>query len=298
MIITLKGADFSTNKIGTLSNWTVTPVIDSGTTYSGTRSIEKTNPVFSATLTLVDGYAYSDGITVTMSGGGTVSQSTSGNVTTLSCSNVTGNITIKALTYNTSTGESGGGSTGGDLYTLTINVTPSDANLIVYNGTTTSDPVLHQGTGSTTLSNIATNTTVRAVASKSGYYTQGKTVTVTENTTLNLELDAIDVPEGTTNIISQGTLHEKKALSSSSYSMTANESYFVYDQIPVEAGATYQVSSGLRTWWLKSDKSKISTINFSATDFIATAPANAAYVSVTYPYSAVTPDTAWIVKTS
>jgi hypothetical protein len=182
-------------------------------------------------------------------------------------------------------------------YTLTINVTPSDAKLMVYNGSTSTDPVLHEGTGSTVLSNIEPNKTLRLTASKAGYNAIVQTVTVKENTTLNLELEAISVPEGTINIISQGTLHEKKSLSSSAYKMTDNDAYFVYDQIPVEAGATYQVSSGLRAWWLKSDKTKISTINFASSNYTATAPANAAYISVTYPYSAVTPETAWFVKT-
>jgi len=108
MIITLKGANFSTNKIGTLSNWTITPVIDSGTVYSGVRSVKKGDP-FSATLTLQANYAYSNGVEVTMGGGGTITKTENGNVTTISTTSTTGNITIKALTYNTSTGESGGG---------------------------------------------------------------------------------------------------------------------------------------------------------------------------------------------
>jgi hypothetical protein len=232
-----------------------------------------------------------------------VTSKPSGSTVTITIANVSANCTL-ALVATGGSSSGGGGSEGGNeptpdgSYTVTINVTPSDAHLIIYNGTTTSDPVLHDGTGSIVLSNIAANTTLKMTASKSGYNALSQTVTITENTTTNLELEAISVPEGTTNIISQGTLYEKKSLSSSSYKMTANESYFVYDQIPVEAGATYQVSSGLRAWWLKSDKAQISTINFSSSNYIATAPSNAAYVSVTYPYSAVTPYTAWIVKTS
>lgn len=108
MIITLKGANFSTNKIGTLSNWTILPVIDSGTVYSGVRSVKKGDP-FTATLTLQDNYAYSNGVEVTMGGGGTITKTESGKVTTISTTSTTGNITIKALTYNTSTGGSGSG---------------------------------------------------------------------------------------------------------------------------------------------------------------------------------------------
>lgn len=190
MIITLKGANFSTNKIGTLSNWTITPVIDSGTVYSGVRSVKKGDP-FSATLTLQENYAYSNGVEVTMGGDGTITKTENGNVTTISTTSTTGNITIKALTYNTSTG----GSDSGDVVDPETPVTPTN-----YTFTITPDPISAtvtlsatgysdvSGTGSKSIT-VANGTKVNWSVSASGYTTRTGNWTInggnkTENITL------------------------------------------------------------------------------------------------------------------
>lgn len=105
MIITLKGADFSSNNIGTLSSWTVSRVLGMGATYSGVSSVLK-GASFSATITIAEGYELGTaGVTVTM-GGVTQSgvYSISGSTITISISSVTGNVVIKVPTKNTSSG--------------------------------------------------------------------------------------------------------------------------------------------------------------------------------------------------
>ena len=111
MIITLKGADFSSNKIGTLSTWTIFTTLGSGATYSGNRTIDKGNSL-SATITIADGYELgSTGVSVIMgttditSGAAIVN----GNTITISIATVIGDVTIKVPTLNTSTGEESGG---------------------------------------------------------------------------------------------------------------------------------------------------------------------------------------------
>lgn len=115
MIITLKGADFSANNIGTLSTWIVSRVLGTGATYSGVYSVDR-GASFSATVTIAEGYELgSAGVTVTM-GGDTQSSaySISGSTITISISSVTGNIVIKVPTKNTSTGSEDSSSSGGD----------------------------------------------------------------------------------------------------------------------------------------------------------------------------------------
>lgn len=118
MIITLKGADFSSSNIGTLSSWTVSRVLGTGATYSGATSVDK-GASFSATVTIGDGYELgSAGVTVTMGG---VTQSSaysiSGSTITISISSVTGNVVIKVPTKNTSTGSEDSGGSGSDEVT-------------------------------------------------------------------------------------------------------------------------------------------------------------------------------------
>ena len=110
MIITLKGADFSTSNIGTLSSWNV-KVLGSGVTYSGVSFVDK-DTALNATITIADGYELSDGgVTVTM-GGNTVTSgiTVNGNTITVAIASVTGNVVIKVSTVNTTTGD--GGNTG------------------------------------------------------------------------------------------------------------------------------------------------------------------------------------------
>lgn len=114
MIIYLTGANFSTNKIGTLTTWSIFTSLGSGATYSGDTFVDK-NAALNATVTIADGYEIgSAGVTVTM--GGVVQSGAAtvdGNTITIAIASVTGNVVIKVPTVNTSTGEEDSGGTGG-----------------------------------------------------------------------------------------------------------------------------------------------------------------------------------------
>ena len=162
MIITLKGADFSSSNIGTLSTWSISRVLGSGATYSGSTYVDK-NAALSATVTIADGYELgSAGVTVTM-GGVTQSDaySQSDNVITISIASVTGNVVIKVPTVNTSTGEEDSGE-----------------------NTTTSQLVSE--TGATLLENYAMSTTSSTPTSNTSYYTY-QFIPVIAGTTYRIE---------------------------------------------------------------------------------------------------------------
>ena len=105
MIITLKGADFSASNIGTLSTWRITRSLGSGATYNGPSSVDK-DAAFSATVTLAEDYEIGTaGVSVIM--GGTIlsgAATVNGSTITINIDKVTGNVTIKVPTVNTSTG--------------------------------------------------------------------------------------------------------------------------------------------------------------------------------------------------
>jgi hypothetical protein len=113
MIITLKGANFGTNNIGTLSTWTVSRVLGDGATYSGAAYVNK-NSALNATVTIAEGYELgAAGVTVTM--GGVVQVYTIvDNVITINISSVTGNVVIKVPTKNIVTGGESSGDDAND----------------------------------------------------------------------------------------------------------------------------------------------------------------------------------------
>lgn len=110
MIITLKGANFSENNIGTLTTVSVLFSLGAGATTSSPIIAER-NKSYTATITLQDNYEVgSTGVTVTM-GGTAVSGAVTinGKTITVTIANVTGAINITVPTVNTSTGGEGGG---------------------------------------------------------------------------------------------------------------------------------------------------------------------------------------------
>lgn len=305
MIITLTGATF-TKYIGTLDSYTIFATVGSGCEPNGYTEVVDKESAYTKTFTLADGYDVgSTGVSVTMGG---VSQDVTvvdGQTITITIPSVTGTVYIKIPTVNTSTGEedsgtvvdpdSGGSETPSNKYTVTVSATPSTASIKIREGSLSTGTVLGEGVGSVSIQ-VDPGTQVGIGVSASGYYTQSQQLSVTDDTTLTFTLTEMNRPEGE-NIVTQGTLYEGYALSSGNYSRTENTDYYVYDQIPVEGGATYTVSNGLRAWWLTSSKTKINTINFKTTNYVATAPSNAAYVSITFPIS-VDPSEAFVIKTS
>ena len=109
MIITLKGANFSANNIGTLSTWSISRVLGNGATYNGVTYVDK-NAALNATVTIAENYELNGSVTVTMGGSAVTSGITvDGNTITIAIASVTGNVVIKVPTKNIVTGEEGGG---------------------------------------------------------------------------------------------------------------------------------------------------------------------------------------------
>jgi hypothetical protein len=102
MIITIKGADFSSANIGTLSTYVISKSIGTGAVHTIPNFIEK-NATATWTITLDEGYTFGT-YSVTM-GGVEVTPTVVDNVMTISIAEVTGNVRIVVATINESTGE-------------------------------------------------------------------------------------------------------------------------------------------------------------------------------------------------
>ena len=96
MIITLKGANFSTNNIGTLSTYSIR-FVGSGVTNSNTSVDRESNTGYTTTITLTEGYELNGSITVTMGGTDITSTAVSGLTITIP-TKVTGNVVITVPT--------------------------------------------------------------------------------------------------------------------------------------------------------------------------------------------------------
>ncbi len=106
MIITLKNADFSLSNIGTLNTYSIIRSLGMGAIFSGPVFVDKDAPL-NATVTLEEGYELGEaGISIIMGGVGlTDCYTVVDNTITITITNVTGNVSIKIPTVNTSTGE-------------------------------------------------------------------------------------------------------------------------------------------------------------------------------------------------
>ena len=108
MILTIKGADFSSANIGTLSTFVVSKSIGGGASYDIPSFVEKNSSV-NWVITLGEGYTFGT-YSVTM-GGEVVTPTVNGSEMTIAIANVTGNIRISVATINENIGEEEGGET-------------------------------------------------------------------------------------------------------------------------------------------------------------------------------------------
>lgn len=174
MIITIKGANFSENNIGTLTTWRITKSYNANavTVTSGNipDSIDREgNSGINATLTVNEGYELNGTVAVTMGGSAVTSGVTvSGNTVTISIGSVTGNVVISVPTKSAA-GEEPETPTN---YTFTINPTPTSATITL--SATGYSTV--SGTGSQSIT-VADGTTVSYTVSADGYTTQSGTWT-------------------------------------------------------------------------------------------------------------------------
>lgn len=79
-------------------------------------------------------------------------------------------------------------------------------------------------------------------------------------------------------------MQDNKGLNSASYIVEDKDGSWVYEYIPIVAGQSYRIEGGVRSWFLNSSKTSISTVNLTQNlpKFTFTAPADAAYISVTF----------------
>ena len=106
MIITIKGADFSSANIGTLSTYIISKSIGSGASFDIPSFVDKNSSV-NWVITLNEGYTFGT-YSVTM-GGEVITPSVVDNVMTISIAEVTGNVRIVVATINENGEEEGGG---------------------------------------------------------------------------------------------------------------------------------------------------------------------------------------------
>ena len=97
MIITIKGADFSSANIGTLSTYIISKSIGSGASFDIPNFVDKNSSV-NWVITLDEGYTFGT-YSVTM-GGVEVTPTVVDNVMTISIAEVTGNVRIVVATVN------------------------------------------------------------------------------------------------------------------------------------------------------------------------------------------------------
>lgn len=102
MIITIKGADFSSANIGTLSTYIISKSIGSGASFDIPNFVDKNSSV-NWVITLDEGYTFGT-YSVTM-GGEVIVPTVVDNVMTISITEVTGNVRIVVATINENTGE-------------------------------------------------------------------------------------------------------------------------------------------------------------------------------------------------
>lgn len=102
MIITLKGANFSTSNIGTLSSWRINQSIGDGAIYEGPTTVEKGAPL-TATITITEGFKLgAAGVSIIMGGSAISAFVINEQIITINITEVTGNVIIRVPTINIS----------------------------------------------------------------------------------------------------------------------------------------------------------------------------------------------------
>lgn len=173
MILTIKGADFSSANIGTLSTYIVSKTIGNGAEYDIPSFVAKYSSV-NWVITLQQDYIFGSYV-VTM-GSEMVTPVVNGNVMTITIPNVTGNIRIAVATIFNKVDDLPEPS----LYTLTINPNPSDARVML-----NAEGYSQVGNSIT----VADGTMVSYEVSLDGYFPENSNVIVTSNKTIDVLLE-------------------------------------------------------------------------------------------------------------
>ena len=296
MIITIKGADFSTINIGTLSTWTILTTLGSGATYSGNRLVDKDGNL-SATITIADGYELgSAGVSVIMGTTDVTSSASTvnGNTITISIASVTGNVTINVPTLIT----------GEEEPEVPANSTFVAAGYRLENNVqlpSSGDPYATETkTGYHTFFDIPVNpntvymvtgsirvwfmTAEKTAISTINVYTSSNVgqqyffktpstaayicitildtkVAVDEARLVNTTVSRTVNSSVKVSTLEGVTFVDNTKLSSSSYSESSDSNYFTWKDIPVEPSTYYYLKGAARVWFLNENKTQISSVN-------------------------------------
>ena len=300
MILTIKGADFSSANIGTLSTYIISKSIGNGATFEIPNFVDKNSSV-NWTITLNEGYTFGT-YSITM-GGVEVTPTIVDNVMTISIAEVTGNVRIVVATINENTGEED------------IPVVPDESITLLGGGIlmeqqsfgTDTDQKAYDGTWDTSRTEyfvidkfpVEPNTTYRLKKARGTYfltntYASIKTynaarpnlTNVVEDWTFTtpatcyfmsvafkyseiqpeaVELEKVIITEGETSEVLLNTLDveilEDMGLDATSYVAEANEGYYLVKNIPVDNQHKYRIPYGRATWFLNSNKSGVYRVN-------------------------------------
>ena len=107
------------------------------------------------------------------------------------------------------------------------------------------------------------------------------------------------VEKSTTAVIPMaGEMKTNYGFETTSYSDKAADGYFSIKDIPVKANTQYRLPYARTSWFVKADKTGISSLNItkSTTDFTFITPANTAYISASFNSSEVTSDAVVITE--
>lgn len=291
MILTIKGADFSSANIGTLSTFVVSKSIGRGASFDIPSFVEKNSSV-NWVITLGEDYTFGT-YSVTM-GGEVVTPSVADNVMTISIANVIGNIRITVATVYNGVEEL---------------PEPDEPEIILGGGIlmeqqsfgTTTDQIPYNGNWDTSKTEyfvidkfpVEPNTMYRLKKARATYfltntYTSIKTynyarpnlTNVVEDWTFttpencyfmsvsfkysdiqpeSVELEKVVIIEGETEEVLLNTLDveilENVGLGATSYKTEENEGYYTVKNIPVDNQHKYRIPFGRATWFLDSNKS-------------------------------------------
>ena len=105
-----------------------------------------------------------------------------------------------------------------------------------------------------------------------------------------------DTPDDSSIIVanSGATLHEHTGFATgSNYDLVANEDYYCYEYIPVEANTTYQLMYGRACFFFDENKTKVGdriNVTTGVENYQFTTPDGCAYISITFKYEEISPE--------
>ncbi len=317
MIITIKGADFSSANIGTLSTYIISKSIGSGAAFDIPNFVDKNSSV-NWVITLDEGYTFG-AYSVTM-GGEVITPTVVDNVMTISIAEVTGNVRIVVATVNENTGEEDEPETpsqptglgtlkeqmtfnNNDVDKYSSNTWKSDVNYFTYDKIPVEPNTQYrlknaratyflQNDGLTSIKaynkerpNLNSVVTDWTFTTPADCYFMSSSFKYEDRQPDEVELEKVIISEGKMEEVLLNTLNveflENKGLGSTSYVIEDNDGYYVVKDIPIDDQHKYKLPYGRSTWFLDSNKNGKYRVNLrtETNDYSFQPQAGIAYVT-------------------